>query len=134
MLVRRREVMQLRTDQDVVRARQAVRGLSIELGFGLVDITKIVTASSELARNAIQHGGGGTLTMEAIEDGIRRGVRLAFEDQGRGIPDIARALQDGYTTGTGMGLGLGGSRRLMHDFDIQSESGKGTRVTVVRWK
>jgi serine/threonine-protein kinase RsbT len=134
MLVRRREVMQLRTDQDVVRARQAVRGLSIELGFGLVDITKIVTASSELARNAIQHGGGGTLTMEAVEDGLRRGVRLVFEDQGRGIPDIARALQDGYTTGTGMGLGLGGSRRLMHDFDIQSESGKGTRVTVVRWK
>jgi serine/threonine-protein kinase RsbT len=134
MLVRRREVMPLRTDQDVVRARQAVRGLSIELGFGLVDITKIVTASSELARNAIQHGGGGTLTMEAVEDGIRRGVRLVFEDQGRGIPDIARALQDGYTTGTGMGLGLGGSRRLMHDFDIQSESGQGTRVTVVRWK
>jgi serine/threonine-protein kinase RsbT len=126
--------MQLRTDQDVVRARQAVRGLSIELGFGLVDITKIVTASSELARNAIQHGGGGTLTMESVEDGMRRGVRLVFEDQGRGIPDIARALQDGYTTGTGMGLGLGGSRRLMHDFDIQSESGKGTRVTVVRWK
>jgi serine/threonine-protein kinase RsbT len=134
MLVRRREVMQLRTDQDVVRARQAVRGLSIELGFGLVDITKIVTASSELARNALQHGGGGTLTMEAIEDGIRRGVQLVFEDQGRGIPDIPRALQDGYTTGTGMGLGLGGSRRLMHDFDIQSEPGKGTRVTVVRWK
>jgi serine/threonine-protein kinase RsbT len=134
MLVRRREVMQLRTDQDVVRARQAVRGLSIELGFGLVDITKIVTASSELARNALQHGGGGTLTMEGVEDGIRRGVRLVFEDQGRGIPDIARALQDGYTTGTGMGLGLGGSRRLMHDFDIQSEPGKGTRVTVVRWK
>jgi serine/threonine-protein kinase RsbT len=134
MLVRRREVTQLRSDQDVVRARQAVRGLSIELGFGLVDITKIVTASSELARNALQHGGGGTLTMEEIEDGIRRGVRLVFEDQGRGIPDIARALQDGYTTGTGMGLGLGGSRRLMHEFDIQSEPGKGTRVTVVRWK
>jgi serine/threonine-protein kinase RsbT len=134
MLVRRREVMQLRTDQDVVRARQAVRGLSIELGFGLVDITKIVTASSELARNTLQHGGGGTLTMEAVEDGIRRGVRLVFEDQGRGIPDIARALQDGFTTGTGMGLGLGGSRRLMQDFDIQSEPGKGTRVTVVRWK
>jgi serine/threonine-protein kinase RsbT len=134
MLVRRREVMQLRTDHDVVRARQAVRGLSIELGFGLVDITKIVTASSELARNTLQHGGGGTLTMEAVEDGFRRGVRLVFEDQGRGIPDIARALQDGFTTGTGMGLGLGGSRRLMHDFDIQSEPGKGTRVTVVRWK
>ena len=134
MLVRRRDVLPLQTDNDVVRARQMVRGLSIELGFGLVDITKIVTASSELARNAVLHGGGGTVTMEAIEDGSRRGVRLVFEDQGRGIPDIARAMQDGFTTGSGMGLGLGGSRRLMHDFDIQSEAGKGTRVTTVRWK
>ena len=134
MLVRRREVLPLRTDHDIVRARQAVRTLTIELGFGLVDTTKIVTASSELGRNTLQHGGGGTLTMEAVEDGFRRGVRLVFEDQGKGIADIARAMQDGFTTGTGMGLGLGGSRRLMHDFDVQSEVGKGTRVTAVRWK
>jgi serine/threonine-protein kinase RsbT len=134
MLVRRREVIQLRSDSDVVRARQAVRGMCAELGFSLVDQTKMVTAASELARNTLVHGRGGTLTLEAMEDGSRRGVRLVFEDEGPGIPDIGRALQDGYTTGNGMGLGLGGSRRLVNEFDIQSTVGSGTRVVAIRWR
>src|SRR4051812_20504927 len=104
MITRRREVIQLRSDSDVVRARQAVRAMCTESGFSLVDQTKMVTAASELARNTIIHGKGGTSILETLEDGARRGVRLTFEDQGPGIPDIARALQDGYTSGNGMGL------------------------------
>jgi serine/threonine-protein kinase RsbT len=127
-------VVALRSDHDIVRARSLVRAFTIDLGFGLVDITKVVTAASELARNTVVHGGGGTMTIELVENGGRRGVRMSFADEGPGIPDVARALQDGYSTNGGMGLGLGGSRRLVHEFDIQSEAGKGTRVTLVRWK
>ncbi len=131
---RRREVLQLRSDADVVRARQAVRTTCVELSFSLVDLTKMVTAASELARNTLIHGRGGTVTIESLEDGSRRGVRMTFEDDGPGIPDVARALQDGFTTGAGMGLGLGGSRRLVNEFDIQSNIGTGTRVTAIRWR
>ena len=134
MNVRKREVLQLRSDSDVVRTRQAVRAMCAEAGFTLVDQTKMVTAASELARNTIIHGGGGTTTLEALEDGSRKGVRMTFEDEGKGIADIAQALKDGYTTGNGMGLGLGGSRRLVNDFDITSGLGTGTRVVAVRWR
>jgi serine/threonine-protein kinase RsbT len=134
MTGRRREVLQVRSDSDVVRTRQAVRAMCAEAGFSLVDQTKMVTAASELARNALIHGGGGTTTLEALEDGARKGVRMTFEDEGPGIPDIAQALKDGYTTGKGMGLGLGGSRRLVNEFDITSAQGSGTRVVAVRWR
>ena len=133
-MVRRREVLQLRSSNDIVRARQSVRAISAEQGFTLVDQTKIVTAASELARNTVDYGGGGTITLEALEESARRGIRLTFEDEGPGIPDIPLALRDGFTSGNGMGLGLGGAKRLMHEFDIQSKVGEGTRVTVVRWK
>jgi serine/threonine-protein kinase RsbT len=108
--------------------------MCVELGFSLVDLTKMVTAASELARNTLIHGRGGTITIESLEDGPRRGVRMTFEDEGPGIPDIGRALQDGFTTGNGMGLGLGGSRRLVNEFDIQSNAGTGTRVIALRWR
>jgi serine/threonine-protein kinase RsbT len=134
MNIRKREVLQLRSDSDVVRTRQSVRAMCAEAGFTLVDQTKMVTAASELARNTIVHGGGGTATLEALEDGVRKGVRMTFEDEGPGIADIAQALKDGYTTGKGMGLGLGGSRRLVNDFDITSSPGTGTRVVAVRWR
>ena len=134
MITRRREVLQLRGDNDVVRARQAVRAMCAEAGFTLVDQTKMVTAASELARNTIIHGRGGTAILESLEDGQRKGVRISFEDQGPGIPDIAQALRDGYTSGNGMGLGLGGSRRLVNEFDITSVVGEGTRVVAVRWR
>lgn len=134
MNVPRREVMAVRGDGDVVLVRQAVRAWAVAQGLGLVDQTKIVTAASELARNTVEYGGGGTVCLEAVENGARRGLRLTFEDQGPGIPDLALALTDGYTTGKGMGLGLSGSKRLVNEFDIWSEVGKGTRVTVTRWK
>ena len=134
MTVLRSEVVPVRAAQDVVLVRQAVRAWAVGLGLGLVDQTKIVTAASELARNTVDYGGGGTVRLEVLEEGVRRGLRLTFEDQGPGIADIARALTDGYTTGSGMGLGLSGSRRLVNDFDLWSEPGKGTRVTVTRWK
>ena len=120
--------------EDVVGIRQAVRQRAVELGFNLVDQTKIVTAASELARNTVDYGGGGTVRLEALQDGVRKGLRLTFEDQGPGIPNVALALTDGYTTGSGMGLGLSGSKRLVNEFDLWSEPGKGTRVTVTRWK
>ena len=126
--------MQVRNAQDIVLVRQAVRTWSVAQGLGLVDQTKIVTAASELARNTVDYGGGGTVRLEALQEGARKGLRLTFEDQGPGIPNIALALTDGYTTGTGMGLGLSGSKRLVNEFDIWSEAGKGTRVTVTRWK
>jgi serine/threonine-protein kinase RsbT len=132
--VLRSEELPLRSDEDVVRARQATRQWSVEIGFSLVDQTKIVTAASELARNTIIHGGGGRLRLESLNDGPRRGLRLVFEDQGPGIPDVQMALRDGFTTGTGLGLGLGGSRRLMSEFEISSSPGQGTRITTVRWK
>jgi serine/threonine-protein kinase RsbT len=104
------------------------------MGFNLVDQTKLVTAASELARNTLEYGGGGMALLEIIQNGIRQGLRVTFEDQGPGIPDIAQALQDGYTTGKGLGLGLGGARRLSNEFDIVSQVGKGTRVSITRWK
>jgi len=130
----RRETVPVKSSSDVVVARQRVRQWAQELKFTLVDQTKLVTAASELARNTLDHGKGGEMTMEIIEDLARTGLKLTFEDGGPGIPDIAAALRDGFTTGSGLGLGLGGSKRLVSDFEIQSEVGKGTRITVVRWK
>jgi serine/threonine-protein kinase RsbT len=118
----------------VVLVRQAVRQIAIEVGFSLVDQTKIVTAASELARNTLDYGGGGTATLEALEDGRRRGVRLIFADQGPGIPDIDLALKDGYTTGGGLGMGLSGTKRLVSEFEIVSKVGEGTTITVTKWK
>ena len=124
----------VQTAEDVVAIRQAVRQRAVELGFNLVDQTKIVTAASELARNTVQYGGGGTVTIEALEALGRRGLRLTFADSGPGIPDIELAMKDGYTTGGGLGLGLSGARRLSSDFSIQSKPGEGTRVTITRWR
>ena len=134
MTLLKHEVMPVDSSADIVRVRQQVRAWAAELGFGLVDQTKIVTAASELARNTLDYGGGGTVRLEAHNDGPRRGLRLTFEDQGPGIPDIELALKDGYTTGNGLGLGLGGSRRLVNDFSIHSQVGQGTRVEVTKWK
>ncbi|HVQ76879.1 MAG TPA: anti-sigma regulatory factor [Candidatus Binatia bacterium] len=134
MAVVRHEIRPVRTDEDVVSVRRAVREWSIAAGFSLVDQTKMVTAASELARNAVLHGGGGTLRLEALNDGPKRGLRLVFEDKGPGIADVDLALRDGYTTGSGLGLGLGGARRLASEFSIDSRPGEGTRVSIVRWK
>ncbi len=134
MSVLKRESVPLKNSNDVVLARQKVRQWAVELRFGLVDQTKLVTAASELARNALDHGKGGQMTIEVLNEGAKAGLRLLFEDQGPGIPDIDLALKDGFTSGTGMGLGLGGSKRLVHDFRIESEVGKGTRIIVVRWR
>lgn len=117
---------------DVVRIRQAVRERAREVGFGLVDQTKMITAASELARNALDHGGGGEMRMEVVERDGRRGVRLTFEDRGPGMADVERALADGYSTGPG--LGLSGARRLVNEFHLESERGRGTRVVITRWK
>jgi serine/threonine-protein kinase RsbT len=130
----RDEIMTLRGSDDISRVRQVTRAWATELGFSLVEQTKIVTAASELARNAIVYGGGGKVHLEALNDGRRRGLRLTFEDQGPGIANIEQALQDGYTTGTGLGLGLGGARRLSNEFHLVSAPGQGTRVTIARWK
>ena len=134
MALLRRDELPVRQEDDVVRVRKVVRQWAVELGFSLVEQTKIVTASSELARNTVIYGGGGVVRLEAHNDSNRRGLRLTFEDRGPGIADIPQALKDGYTTGTGLGLGLGGARRLMDEFDISSETGKGTRITVAKWK
>jgi serine/threonine-protein kinase RsbT len=134
MPVLKHETLPVRTDNDVVLARQAVRRWAQELGFSLVDQTKVVTAASELARNTLIHGGGGAMRLEALNEGIRRGLRLSFEDQGPGIPDIEMALREGYTTRSGLGLGLPGSKRLVNEFEIVSRVGEGTRVTVTKWK
>lgn len=128
------ESYEIRESEDIVAVRQAVRRRAVALGFNLVDQTKIVTASSELARNALEYGGGGRLRMEVVRNGVKQGLRLTFEDDGPGIPDIALALKDGFTSGSGLGLGLGGAKRLSHDFSIDSVVGRGTRVTIVRWK
>jgi serine/threonine-protein kinase RsbT len=128
------EVLPLTTSDHIVIVRQAVRQRAVDLGFSLVDQTKIVTAASELARNAIQHGGGGRATIEAVTDGSRRGLRLTFEDDGPGIADIELAMRDGYSSGGGLGLGLSGSKRLSNEFSIASSNGKGTRVIITRWK
>jgi serine/threonine-protein kinase RsbT len=134
MVIQRAETLPVRSSDDVVRVRQVVRGWAVELGFSLVDQTKVVTAASELARNTVNHGGGGTARVEACADGARRGLRVVFEDKGPGIPDVKRALEDGFTTGGGLGLGLGGARRLSNDFSIDSRVGEGTRVVMTRWR
>lgn len=124
----------LRAPEHIVRLRQAVRERAVALGFGLVDQTKIVTAASELARNTMLHGGGGHAEIAELRAGLRRGLRLSFIDTGPGIDNIEQAMQDGFTTGTGLGLGLGGARRLVNEFHIESAPGTGTRVTIVRWR
>jgi serine/threonine-protein kinase RsbT len=126
--------LEIRSSEDVVRVRQAVRALAIRIGLSLVDQTKVVTAASELARNTLDYGGGGTVTLEHATSGVRHGVRLTFEDKGPGIPDIELALKEGYTTGGGLGLGLSGAKRLSSEFEIASKPGEGTRVSITRWK
>lgn len=126
--------LEIRSSEDVVRVRQAVRALAIRIGLSLVDQTKVVTAASELARNTLDYGGGGTVTLERASSGVRHGLRLTFEDNGPGIPDIELALKEGYTTGGGLGLGLSGAKRLSSEFDIWSKPGEGTRVSITRWK
>ena len=134
MTTRKTENLPVRSEHDVVRIRQKVREAAVAARFNIVDQTKIVTAASELARNTLIHGGGGDMVLDLLEDGIRTGVRLSFSDQGPGIPDVGLAMKEGYTTGGGLGLGLSGSKRLVSEFDIETEVGKGTRVTVTRWK
>ena len=134
MSVIKSDDLPLRSEQDIVSARQAVRKLTQELAFGIVDQTKMVTAASELARNAVIYGGGGMLRWETLLDGLKKGLRLHFIDQGPGIADVAQAMTDGWTSGTGMGLGLSGAKRLVNDFEIDTRPGHGTRVTITRWK
>lgn len=125
----------VRSGEDVVKVRQAVRTLAMDLGFSLVDQTKVITAASELARNTLTYGGGGECRIERLNQGPKRaGVRLTFEDRGPGISNVDLALTDGYTTGNGLGLGLNGARKLSHEFDLWSQPGVGTRVTITRWK
>jgi len=126
--------MSIQSSADVVLVRQAVRQWAVELRFSLVDQTKIVTAASELARNTLDYGGGGMVKLEALQEGIRRGLRLTFEDKGPGIPDLDLALKDGYTTGGGLGMGLSGTKRLVNEFNIVSQVGEGTCVTITKWK
>jgi serine/threonine-protein kinase RsbT len=133
MVVARQETLPIRTSADVVVVRQKVRLWSTELRFSLVDQTKMVTAASELARNTLEHGKGGEVRLELIEKPPRRGLRLVFEDHGPGIPDTELALKEGYTTGGGLGLGLGGAKRLVNEFEIHSALGHGTRITATRW-
>lgn len=133
MAVLSTENLPVRTEPDVVAVRRRVREVSIQLGFSLVDQTKVVTAASELARNTVIYGGGGNLQVEML-NGPRVGLRLTFEDKGPGIPDLDMALRDGFTTGSGLGLGLSGAKRLVSEFDIVSRVGEGTKVTITRWK
>ena len=128
------DVHNIQNSDDVVRIRQEVRKRAIEVGLSLVDQTKIVTAASELARNTLDYGGGGTALVEIVADGGRSGLRLTFEDKGPGIADVQLALTDGYTTGSGLGLGLSGARRLSNEFHIESKPGLGTKVIIARWK
>ena len=128
------DALLIRTQDDIVRIRQVVRAKAAEIGLSLVDQTKIVTAASELARNALDYGGGGHMRSEIVSQFGRRGLKLIFEDAGPGIPDVEQAMRDGFTTGEGLGLGLGGAKRLCNEFKIESAAGKGTRVTIARWK
>jgi serine/threonine-protein kinase RsbT len=130
----KRDLIPITTDDDIVRVRQRVRDAAVSLGFSLVDQTKLVTAASELARNTLVYGLGGTLLLEVVVSDRRQGVRLTFEDKGPGIADMALALRDGYTTGSGLGLGLSGAKRLSQDFELSSAPGEGTRVMIARWK
>jgi serine/threonine-protein kinase RsbT len=133
MVITKDDTVPVHSSEDIVRVRQAVRNWAIDLGFGLVDQTKLVTAASELARNTVNHGGGGTVRMEALSNGAHRGLQLTFRDHGPGIADVELALRDGYTSGSGLGLGLGGARRLANEFEIESRPGEGTRVRIIRW-
>jgi serine/threonine-protein kinase RsbT len=132
--ITRTESLPIRSEHDIVMARQTVRRLTQELGFGLVDQTKLVTATSELARNALVYGLGGTMVCDLLAEGIRKGLQLRFIDQGPGIPDLGQAMTDGWTSGSGMGLGLSGAKRLVNDFSIETAPGQGTTVTIARWK
>ena len=134
MVIEKSSEQRLVSSDDVVVARQNVRARAVEIGLNLIDQTKVVTAASELARNTVVYGGGGVMKIENIADSERRGLRLVFEDSGPGIADVAQAMQDGFTTGNGLGLGLGGAKRLASEFQIESRPGEGTRVTIVRWK
>ncbi|HEV2576305.1 MAG TPA: anti-sigma regulatory factor [Acidobacteriaceae bacterium] len=133
MEVLKSETLAVRTSEDVVTVRTSVRKLAADLRFGIVDQTKIVTAASEIARNTIDYGHGGNLRMDVLNNGLKRGLRLIFADQGPGIKDIQQAMTDGFTSGSGMGLGLGGTRRLMDEFDIASKLNEGTTVTITKW-
>lgn len=134
MAIIRSEKAAIASSEDIVRVRQMVRNAAVRLSFSLVDQTKIVTAASELARNTLEYGGGGTVIVDEMADHGRFGVQLIFEDRGPGIEDLNRAMQDGFTSGSGLGLGLGGAKRLCNEFEIQSKPGEGTRVRVARWK
>lgn len=134
MAVEKRSELALSSQDDVVIVRQAVRAAAVEIGFSLIEQTKVVTAASELARNTVVHGGGGTASVETVREPGKNGLRLTFEDRGPGIANIELALKDGYSSGGGLGLGLGGARRLSSEFMIESQPGRGTRVTIVRWK
>lgn len=134
MQIAKSETIDVRSAAEVVSVRHVVRKWAVDLGLSLVEQTKVVTAASELARNMVDYGGGGKLTLDYLDDGARRGLRLTFADQGPGIPDIDLALRDGYTSGSGMGLGLGGAKRLSNEFSIQSAPGQGTRIAITRWK
>ena len=134
MIVTCNEKLELAASDDIVKVRLAVRRKLVDLKFSLIDQTKMVTAASEIARNAIDHGGGGILTLEQLEDGGKTGLRLTFEDHGTGIADIDLAMKDGYSTANGLGLGLGGSKRLVNEFSIDSVPGRGTIVILTRWK
>jgi serine/threonine-protein kinase RsbT len=134
MRVEKDELVPCRTSDDIVRVRREVRARTVALGFSLVDQTKLVTAASEIARNTVDHGGGGIVRLQVVNDGARKGLRLIFEDRGPGIPDIALAMSDRYSTGTGLGLGLSGAKRLSQEFSIDSKLGEGTRVILGRWK
>jgi serine/threonine-protein kinase RsbT len=129
-----RDLHPIKTADDVVRVRQEVRKRAVEVGLSLVDQTKIITAASELARNTLDYGGGGTACIEVVLNDARPGIRLTFEDNGPGIADLQLALTDGYTTGNGLGLGLSGARRLSNEFSIESKPGEGTKVVIARWK
>ena len=128
------ETASITSSSDIVKVRQLVRELAISLGFSLVEQTKMVTAASELARNALEHGGGGKVRMQALNNETRRGLKLTFSDEGPGIADVEQALKDGFSTGSGMGLGLSGSKRLANEFEIESAPGQGTKVMITRWR
>ncbi len=133
-IVSRQAFLQLQSDLDVAAARRGVRDWAQELGLSVLDLTKVVTAASELARNTVVHGGGGVMCLQVIRVGARQGLRLVFTDNGPGIPEIDRAMEDGYTTGNGMGIGLPGAKRLVNEFELSSTPSDGTCVTIVRWK
>jgi serine/threonine-protein kinase RsbT len=134
MVVTKEVQFPLQSDVDVVVARRGVRDWAAELGLSMLDLTKVVTAASELARNAVVHGGGGTMCLQVVRQDMRQGLRVTFKDSGPGIPEIELAMRDGYTTGNGMGIGLPGAKRLVNEFDLASTPSSGTCVTIVRWK